>query len=277
MNTPKSSYSYKCLPLRIANELGWEIGCPTTFTCVWDGGESKESIKLSFENPNDLHKNITVKSHFGSGILTFSLPYIMRTPKKKSIYIRGPTNFYKEYCQYLDAVIETDWINYSFTYNIKINKKDSIISFTKGEPICSFIILNLEEISNTHLINKNINENKMLKRLQETFAKKRAKNHGHNLDYYNGGYTGPRIKITKENEIKYSHKNKAIGCPFLHFNRLNLKDPETLNLKNKFKFLKSKIYKKTIFIKNLILNIIYFIVNRLYYFVDKMHEQLIPK
>jgi hypothetical protein len=282
MSTPKNAYSYKCLPLRIANELGWQIECPTNFTCVWDGGESKESIKFSFENPNDLHKNSTIKSYFGSGILTFGLPYIIRTPKKKSIYIRGPTNFYKEYCQYLDAVIETDWMNYYFTYNIKINKKDSVISFSKGEPICSFIILDLEEISNTQLINKDINKNKTLKRLQEFFTKKRIKNPSHNLDYYKGGYKGPQFKIAKTEDfkkqsIKFSHENKAIGCPFLHFNKLNLKEIQNPTFKNKFNFFKSKIYKKITFIKYLILNIIYFTINRIYTFTDKIHKQFIPK
>lgn len=108
------AFSYKCLPLKTANQLGWQISCPIDFSCTWGGDFLPESLKieykdtgdkdLDFENKKiiDLH---IVESHFGHGILTFNIPYIFRTPKKKALYIRGPTNWYKEYCQYLDAVL----------------------------------------------------------------------------------------------------------------------------------------------------------------------------
>ena len=59
-----------------------------------------------------------IASHFGDGILTFSLPYLFKTEKSYGLFLRGPTNHVKHNITYLDAFVETDWLNFTFTYNI---------------------------------------------------------------------------------------------------------------------------------------------------------------
>jgi hypothetical protein len=93
---------YRCLPLVIANQAGWLIPSPAAFSVYWDGGPSKEHVHVAFDGPggasavDQLFASIVVSadvpspaaqgdpritSHFGNGIVTFSIPYLFRTPR----------------------------------------------------------------------------------------------------------------------------------------------------------------------------------------------------
>ena len=41
--TPESS-AYRCLPLALANQHGWEVFTPTGLTASWNGGERVEDV-----------------------------------------------------------------------------------------------------------------------------------------------------------------------------------------------------------------------------------------
>lgn len=248
--------AYRCLPLKIGSELGWQANCPINFCCNWDGRSHKDGLKIFFEDQQEKEEwGKRISSHFGEGVLTFSLFYTIKSPKKKSLYIRGPTNFYKEYCQYLDAVIETDWLNYPFTYNIKINKKDTDIFFKKDEPICSFHFIDLEEIANQNFQIENIKNKPILLDSFNTIWKHRRsmvqkKEAGllespHSRGYYQGGF------ISKDQE------NFIWGCPYLHFKRLNLKANNNFKLKNILNYFKIKIFFLLETYYNTILNYFY--------------------
>lgn len=254
--------AYRCLPLRIGSELGWQIGCPTNFCCNWNGNTNSEGLKLFFQD--EKYNDHNIGSHFGGGILTFKIPYIIRSPKKKSLYVRGPTNFYKEYCQYLDAVVGTDWLNFPFTYNIKINKKNTDIFFKKDEPICSFYFINLEETVNQNIQIKDIENNpallssfRLLELERQEKVKEAKKGNGTAIlkKYYKGGFN---LKDKKDD---------AAGCPFLHFKRLNLKCNNNFKLKDVLFYFKLKIYFLIETCKNTIIN----------YFYNKIFLKLILK
>src|SRR5919198_1305839 len=85
MNQTPHSYAYRCLPLSIANAHGWEVRCPVTCEAEWNGGSDKDDIQVTFEDEEnssmgDGQITTFAESHFGSGILTFSVGVIIRTP-----------------------------------------------------------------------------------------------------------------------------------------------------------------------------------------------------
>ena len=41
-------FAYRCLPLAIANQVGWEIINPCTFTASWNGKDGLDAIKIRF-------------------------------------------------------------------------------------------------------------------------------------------------------------------------------------------------------------------------------------
>ena len=48
-----------------------------------------------------------MKSHFGEAVLTFSLPYLFRTPRGVNLWVKGPSNWIKDGIQPLEGIVET--------------------------------------------------------------------------------------------------------------------------------------------------------------------------
>ncbi|MFG0284482.1 MAG: DUF6065 family protein [Phycisphaerales bacterium JB039] len=135
MDTAPARGAYRCLPLAIANQFGWVVTCPTTVCVRWSGRSDAGALSLRFiEDPGPNAGQII--SHFGAGILTFSLPWLFRTDPGVVLMVRGPTNYFKESCAPLDGVVETDWSCSTFTMNWKITRRNTDVWFKRGEPIC---------------------------------------------------------------------------------------------------------------------------------------------
>ena len=84
-------HAYKCLPLVIANQWGWQILCPTDIVITWSGDPNLAGLQIDVA-PQFLP---AIKSQFGSGIVTFSLPWLFRTPPGWDLYLKGPSNRWK--------------------------------------------------------------------------------------------------------------------------------------------------------------------------------------
>jgi len=130
--------AYRCLPLAMANQAGWVIGCPATVACRWNGKPSADATTVRVQDgPAGIERSIV--SHFGSGIVTFRLPWMFRTPPKIALLVRGATNAPKDFAVPLDGLVETDWAPSTFTMNWKLMKRGTDVWFKKGEPICMIL------------------------------------------------------------------------------------------------------------------------------------------
>jgi hypothetical protein len=85
-------FAYRCLPLAIANQVGWEILNPVPFTARWNGKEGLDAISIKFHE----QQSALIGSHFGHGVLTFSMGYLFRTTKSHNLWVKGPANLPKE-------------------------------------------------------------------------------------------------------------------------------------------------------------------------------------
>lgn len=144
MDATRMRFAYRCLPLLIANQHGWWILNDRTFTAVWNGGAEIDSIELHFADT--VHAPRAVLSHFGHGILTFSIPYLFRTPPGYNLMVRGPANVMRDGIHALDAIVETDWSRATFTMNWCFTRPNHPITFQRGEPICQFYPVKRGEI-----------------------------------------------------------------------------------------------------------------------------------
>ena len=109
-------YGYRCLPLNIASMHGWEVCCPVRVSAVWDGGTGLEAITVTADEAHPL----LPASHFGSGVLTFHVAALFRTPPGVNLMVTGPLNHPKHGIMGLSGIIETDWSPYPFTMNWEI-------------------------------------------------------------------------------------------------------------------------------------------------------------
>lgn len=123
-------HAYHCLPMVIANQWGWQVTCPTDVRATWDGTPGPEGLRVEV----DPQYTPAIKSQFGTGILTFSPPWLFRTPPGWDLYLKGPSNRWKPNAHPLEGVIETWWLNYTFTINWKLIEPGTI-AFAKGESL----------------------------------------------------------------------------------------------------------------------------------------------
>jgi uncharacterized protein DUF6065 len=128
-------HPYRCLPLVIANQSGWVLRTPAAFRAYWYGGPLKEDVELQFDEGPDNR----ILSHFGSGVITFTVPYLFRTPPGINLWVKGPANWIKDGVQPLEGVVETDWIASTFTMNWKMTRVCEWVRFEKDEPFCMLV------------------------------------------------------------------------------------------------------------------------------------------
>ncbi len=139
MDETDASFANRCLPLLIANQWGWFILNDRKIELFWNGGPGIPDIHIHYRSKSRREQvdpeKLSAVSHFGHGILTFRIPYLLQTPPGWNLYVRGPANWCKDGACPLDGVAETDWSPAAFTVNWKITRKDTWIAFEGGEPI----------------------------------------------------------------------------------------------------------------------------------------------
>lgn len=156
MDETPHSMAYRCVPLAVANEHGWEMLSPVSFEATWSGGAAAADLQIRIaEEDAALAADAVgangqptagarfgplafVDSHFGCGILTFNPMVILRTPEGFNLWLGGPVNRFKDGIQAMSALIETDWMPYTFSVNWKITRPNTVVRFERGEPFCSF-------------------------------------------------------------------------------------------------------------------------------------------
>lgn len=151
-------FAYRCLPLAMANQVGWEIENPAPFSAVWNGKDGLDAIKIRFEG----EESPLIGSHFGHGILTFSLGYLFRTTKSHNLYVKGPANRPKDAIAPLEGLIETDWAPFTFTMNWQFTRKKQKVVFEAGEPICCVLPYPRHYAAKFDAELRNLNENPKL-------------------------------------------------------------------------------------------------------------------
>lgn len=136
MNNSYERFAYRCLPMLLANQAGWFILNSHDFHARWDGTDGLSGVNILYL---DGTPPFPATSMFGLGIVTFTIPYLFRTPPGYNLLARGPANWPKDGVYALEGLVETDWAVASFTMNWKITRPDHVVTFKAGEPICMIV------------------------------------------------------------------------------------------------------------------------------------------
>jgi hypothetical protein len=77
MDATPGGFANRCLPLRIANQAGWFVLNSHALRVTWNGGPELSGLEIESLDGQTAYP---ATSHFGSGILTWHLPFLFRTP-----------------------------------------------------------------------------------------------------------------------------------------------------------------------------------------------------
>ena len=143
MDATHQRFAYRCLPMVIANQAGWIIQNSHTFTAVWDGSMAVDGVRveaLSGAGP------CPASGHFGSGVITFTLPYLFQTSPGYALLMRGASNWPKDGASPLEGLIETDWSPATATMNWKLTRPGLTVRFDVGDPVCMVVPVRLDTL-----------------------------------------------------------------------------------------------------------------------------------
>lgn len=216
-------HMYRCLPMTIANQNGWVIESPCDIKAIWFGGPDIRSMHFWIDPAYNV-PNQWVKCHFIGGVITFEFDFLVRTNSKVNLLVRGAPNFYVNGAHPLEGLVETDWLNYTFTMNWKVTEPNKVVEFKKGDPICFIqpVPHNFSETCNfeiDYLENNTVdyqNYHEWHKKRMEFSANK--KKGLEKADWQRHYFEGKDVRTgTVQNESVHAHK-------------LNLVDPEDQKL-----------------------------------------------
>jgi len=182
---------YRCLPLTIGNQYGFGVYAPYSFGFNWNGGTEPEDITFFF-NEEEMSKfnktsHFKVESHFGEGIITLSMPVLLRSPNGVNLMTIAPPNSPLPNLSPMTGVVEADNLRTLFTINLKIDIPDISVHIPSGTPLAgilpvpryfcdSFEILESQNFLPENIINQE-------KKLQEDFARFRAEKNKSNQPF----------------------------------------------------------------------------------------------
>jgi len=147
MDVIPKQYIYRCIPLLAANTMGWDILNPSASEVRWDGGHLTNAMHIQTET----HGKFTAASHFGSGMVTWYVPFLFRTSPDLGLLVTGPANHEHNHAVPLDAFVRTDWLPFPFTMNWRITHTDTPVRFEAGEPICRILPYPIAMLDETKL------------------------------------------------------------------------------------------------------------------------------
>jgi LPS sulfotransferase NodH len=132
MDATPRRFAYRCLPMVIANQAGWLVLNRHKLAVTWNGGVEQNALKIEYLSGQNPRHAISL---FGSGILTFTIGCLFRTPPGYNLYVHGPANLPKDGICALEGIVETDWPESTFTMNWKVTRANHPIVFEENEPI----------------------------------------------------------------------------------------------------------------------------------------------
>jgi hypothetical protein len=153
MNQTSNKFAYRCLPLVIGNTYGWEIKSNSEFIAKYDGGRGVDAIQiLKIAGTN------FPQSHFGDGILTWSVGYLFKTEYPYGLYITGGSNVEVSNPIPLTGIVETYWLPFTFTMNWRFTQK-GLFHMKPGDTICQIFPVDMAIFDNisTELVHINNN------------------------------------------------------------------------------------------------------------------------
>ncbi|MFT6902833.1 MAG: hypothetical protein ACJAXS_003052 [Colwellia sp.] len=171
-NTP-ARYAYRCIPLTAANSMGWEILNPVDAEISWTGPENGDqlNIKTNHQDP------FGPKPHFGTGTVTWYIPFLFRTPPDYGLLVSGPANQDKNFAVPLDAFIRSDWLPFPFTMNWRMTEPNKTVKFKAGEPICRIMPYPLALLDDMQLEIHDMHEDPNFMQEVKQWDKQRAGNY----------------------------------------------------------------------------------------------------
>lgn len=173
MDKTDNKHAYQCMPVSLANTLGWAISFPEDISFIWDG----------ISDTSDTHVKI-IKGHKycstarANGTISFNTYLTVKTDENITTLIMPVPNQFNENAQCFTTLITTSFYKSMIPIAWKILKPNVEIKIPAGYPVAVILPISLTELQNFEV---NIEKESMLEKfhneIQENleYVKERSK------------------------------------------------------------------------------------------------------
>lgn len=233
-----------CGPYTNANEFGFWLYPPVNLDFIYKDGKIKiENMEQYGDEDYHIVKNLIKKedqseiekwifpgigrtkttcSLVEPNVLQLWTGLIFQTPPGWCLEIRSPINFPYSGYSVMEAILETDWMQYDIWLNIECHKENELIEIRKEKPIASLLPLRRESFkedwsSTVSNINRSTKESNDVFEYWISYNKQK-------FEY--GGKQQLTETLTKDSTTYFKERNRLLGkqmepyqdvskCPFL--------------------------------------------------------------
>lgn len=151
---------------------------------------------------------------------------IFETPPGWCLHIRSPINFKKEDFHVVEAILETDWMQYDIWINLSVNEINKKISIRKNEPIAHLVPTRRETFKGEwnikrEKINRDTPEAEKVFKYWLQYNKQK---------FESGGNQALSETLTKDSTTYFRERTRMLGkemgpeqskCPFAQLHNIN--------------------------------------------------------
>ena len=136
MDETYKKHAYQCMPMTVANVMGWEFQIEEDLVVVWDGGNSvPKIISGGTTKSGRMQANASIV-----GMVSINLGWVPKTEEGISTWITGSPNYFLDGASPLTATIPSWWWPDEVQMNWKITKVGEPVTFPAGSPYCFLTI-----------------------------------------------------------------------------------------------------------------------------------------
>jgi hypothetical protein len=136
MDETHKKHAYQCMPVSVANVMGWEVQMEEDLVVKWSGGNTPPEI-LAGEFTKSGRKQATSSI---IGTISLHMGWIINTEPGYETWISGSPNYFIDGAVGLSATIPSWWWPDEVQMNWKITKENQEVVFPAGSPLCFFNI-----------------------------------------------------------------------------------------------------------------------------------------
>lgn len=146
MDNTFDRHAYRCLPVTLANTLGWTFSYPEDISFIWNG----------ISDSSDAHVKVLTGEEYvftnrANATISFNSTLNFRTDENVSLLLMPVPNQFIDGVQGFTTIISTSVLDTSLPSAWKITKANEVITIPANTPIVSIIPISLTDIQNTEV------------------------------------------------------------------------------------------------------------------------------
>lgn len=175
MDETYNKHAYQCMPMTVANVMGWELILEEDLVVKWDGGNTPVSV-ISGGVQNG--RQVAFPSIIG--IISIGMGWSINTEEGYSTWLTGSPNYFIDGAVPLAASIPSSWWPDEVQMNWKITKINEPVIFPAGSPFCYFNIYQDQLLPSVEFQIENLWDKKELMESRMRYSEVKMKNNSEN-------------------------------------------------------------------------------------------------